>query len=167
MSFHSALSAVQESSEFKEFKKKSKDSFLFSAFFILNSEFEVETQQVDYYIPKTNSIMTFFVSEGKINSKKDELQNKKTKAKELDTDVKDIDFIISKIKKELTSKPTKVILILQHHEDKQIWNATCMLESFGIINLHYDSKTGKQLMKKDENLFDFMKVEKGKKGEKK
>jgi len=161
MSFQSALAAVQESREYKEFKKKNKNSFLFSAFFILNSDFEIETQQIDYYVPKTNSIITFFVSEGKINYKKDILQDKKTKAKELDIDVKDIDFIMSKIKKELTSKPTKVILILQHHGEKQIWNATCILESFGILNLHFDSKTGKTILRKDENLLDFMQIKKG------
>lgn len=161
MSFHSALAAVQESKEYKEFKKKNKGAILFSAFFTLNPEFELETQQIDYFIPKIKKIRTFFVNaDGTINSKQDELQEKKGKIEELDTNVKDIGFIITEIKKQITDKPNKIILILQHHKDKEIWNVTCILESFKILNLHFDAFAGKTLLKEERNIFDFMQVKK-------
>ena len=164
MNFHSALAAVQKSQEFKKFREKNKKAILFSAFFILNPEFEAETQQVDYLMPDKKEITTFFVNpDGKVNSKQDELHLKKKEAKELKTEkIKDLDFIVEELKKNITCKPTKVITILQHHDSKQIWNITCILESFKILTLHFDCFSGKILLKEERNIFDFMKVEKGK-----
>lgn len=161
MSFHSALTAVQNSKEYKEFKKNNKKAILYSAFFILNGEFEAETEQVDYFAEKGNKIMTFYIDKRGIKHRKDELPEKKKDAiKEIDTKVKDMDFLIKLLKKEMGCNATKIILILQHYEGKQIWNATCMLESFKILNIHIDSSTGKILMKKENNIFDFMQVKK-------
>ena len=164
MSFHSAFAAVQKSQEYKKFRASNKKAILFSAFFILNPEFETETQQVDYLMPNMKKITTFFVTqEGKVNMKQDELQLKKKEAKQLEIEkIKDLDFVIQELKKDITSKPTKIIAILQHHDSKQIWNITCILQSFKILTLHFDCFSGKILLKEERNIFDFIKVEKGK-----
>ena len=83
------------------YKEKNKKAILFNAFFILNTSFEVETQQVDYLMPNMKKITTFFVNpDGTINKKEDELQLKKQEAKELETKgIKEIDFVIEEIKK--------------------------------------------------------------------
>jgi hypothetical protein len=168
MSFHSAFAAVQKSEEFKKFKERNKKAILFSAFFILNPSFEVETQQVDYLMPNMKKIITFFVNpDGTINKKEDELQLKKHKAEELKVNnIRDIDFVIEEIKKRIKDKPTKVILILQHNKGNQIWNVSCILQSFKILNLHIDSISGKIIKENEKNIFDFIQVKKGKKGEK-
>lgn len=166
MSFHSVLGTVQESQEFKKFREKNKKAILFSAFFILTPNFEIESQQIDYLMPNMKKITTFFIENGKVNKKEDELQLKKKEAKEIITKIKDIDFVVSEIKKKIKSNPTKVILILQHHENKQIWNVSCILQSFKILNLHIDSSNGKILKEEEKNIFDFIQVKKGKKGEK-
>jgi hypothetical protein len=164
-SFHSALAAVQKSSEFKKFKIRNKKAILFSAFFILTPEFEPETQQVDYLMQDMKKITTFFINpDGKINSKQDTLQIKKKEAKQLETEkIKDLDFVIEEIKKNIKNKPTKIIVILQHKKEKQIWNISCILESFKILNIHMDSITGKTLFSQERNIFDFIQVKKGKK----
>lgn len=163
-SFHSALAAVQKSKEFKKFIEKNKKAILYSAFFIFNPEFEPETRQIDYLMADKKKIKTFFITnDNTINSKEDELQEKKEKVTELKTEkIKDLDFIIEKLKESITNKPTKVIVILQNCEDKQIWNITCILESFKILTLHIDSFTGKILLNKEKNIFDFMQFEKPK-----
>jgi hypothetical protein len=168
ISFHSAFAAIQKSDEFKKFRERNKKAILFSAFFIFNSDFEPETQQVDYLMPNKKKIITFFVNQdGTVNSKKDELQIIKKEALELRTkEIKDLDFVLEEIKKKIKNKPTKIIIILQHQKEKQIWNVSCILQSFKILNLHIDSISGKMLMNKEKNIFDFIQVKKGKKGEK-
>lgn len=164
-SFHSAIAEIQQSKEFKKFKEKNKKAILFSAFFILTSEFEPETQQIDYLMPNMKEITTFFINpDGIINERKDELQLKKKEAKELEIEkIKEIDFVIEEIKKRIKDKPTKVILILQHHENNQIWNINCILQSFKVLSLHIDSLTGRILKENEKNIFDFIQVKKGKK----
>ncbi len=164
-SFYSVFNTIQKSNEFKKFRERNKKAVLFSAFFILNPEFVAETQQIDYLMPNMKKITTFFLnSNGTINLKNDELQLKKKEIKELKTEkIKDLDFVIQEIKKNIKDNPNKIIIILQHHKGKQIWNISCILKTFKILNMHIDSFTGKILKKEEKNIFDFIQVKKGNK----
>ena len=167
-SFYSVFATIKKSNEFKKFRERNKKAILFSAFFILGPDFETETQQVDYLMPNMKKITTFFLNpDGKVNLKQDELQVKKEEAVELKVDkIKDLDFIIEEIKKKIKDKPTKIIAILQHQKDKQVWNISCILQTFKILNLHFDSFNGKIIKEEEKNIFDFIQVKKGNKGNK-
>ena len=168
MSFNQLLKKIKESKAFKEFKKRHNETFLFSAFFTLDQEFAIETQQIDFYIPDKKKVKTFLVVEGKIKHKLDELkiQHEVTK---LNENIKiDIPEIIEIIKKEIESqklsafKFNKAIIILQKQKNKQIWNITCFFNNFKMLRLHIDCLTEEILESKQGSILDFIQIKENK-----
>ena len=103
--FKQLLKKVQSSQEFKDFKSKHKNTFLFSAFFILNPELEVETEQLDYAIDNKNEKAATFiidnVNNSKIKFKIDELEPKSHIIK-IDHKIKvDVDDVVKTIRNQL------------------------------------------------------------------
>lgn len=167
MSFQDSLKILQNSREFKQFKRKNKKSFLFSAFFILNSKFELETQQLDYYVGK-NKVATFIITDESIEQKIDEI-NPQSKLSELDENIKiDIGKVKKIIEREIKKRKLaefeigKIILILQKINERQLWNVTCMMSSLKLLNLHIDCFNGKILMAKEASVADFISFQKEK-----
>ena len=102
MSFKQVISKIKESQEFKTFKEKHKDAFLFSAFFTLNPELALETKQVDFYIKEKGKVETFMIDdEDKIKHKMDEFKTKTGKdVVRLNEDIKiDVDNLRRKNEK--------------------------------------------------------------------
>ncbi len=168
MSFKDSLKKVYESSLFKHFKEKHKDAFLFSSYFTLNPDLTIESRQVDFYIPSKKKVETFFIEEDKIKHKIDEFKAK-NKITKLDDDIKiDIPEVINIIKKEIEKqklsafKISKIIVILQKQEDKQIWNITCLFDSFKMLRLHIDSIKGDILESKQGSILDFIQIRQNK-----
>lgn len=164
MSFQESLKKLQTSKEFKKFKAKFKSSFLFSAFFILDSNLDIETQQLDYFL--TNKKVATFIIDDKIEFKTDDF-NPQSKITALDENIKvDIDKLKEIIRKEIEKKSlqafdiNKVIAILQKIKGKQLWNVTCMLSSLKILKMHIDCFNGRVLESKESSVFDFIQINK-------
>ncbi len=163
MSFHKAIKKLKSDKAFKQFKGKHKTSFLFSAFFVLEPDFSIETQQIDYYIPEKKKVETFKIN-NKITHKQDEFKPK-DKVTVLDENIKiDIKELQKIIKKELEKEKltpytiNKIIVILQKQKNKQMWNITCFLSGFKMLRLHINCFDGNIIESNQRNMLDFIQI---------
>jgi hypothetical protein len=158
MNFKEALSRLEKSSEFRDFKKKHSDAYLCAGFFIKDYESKSDVCQIDFQCEE--KIATFSI-DGKIEIKMEETAEKK-KIPQIKTKIKiDLEKAQEIAEKEakknkIVSKMKKIIAILQMHEEKEIWNVTCIFASFAMLRLHIDASTGKILKTEKANLFDFV-----------
>jgi len=167
MSFNKAIKKLKSSKEFKKFKDKNKQAFMFSAFFVLQPDFSIENQQLDYYISKKKKVETFKIND-KIEHKEDEFKPK-DKIIALNENIKiDIPEIKKIIEKELEKEKlnmysiNKIIAILQKHKNKQIWNITCLLSGFKMLRLHVDCFSGKIIESHKGSMLDFIQIKSNK-----
>ena len=164
MNFSQTLEKIEASKEFNEFKKQHDDAYLCAGFFVLDLEQNINQQQFDYSL-KDGKIFTFSLNENdEVTIKEAEtIEGKQSKLPEISKEIKiDLDRIQELVEKEMkkqeiNSRINKIIAILQVHENKQIWNLTCMLEGFGILQVHVDTISGEILKFEKRSLFDFIK----------
>lgn len=163
MNFSSTLEQIEDSKEFKEFKKKNEDAYLCAGFFVLDFEQKTFQQQLDYSL-KSGKIFTFSLDENKVQVKEAEtIEGKQQKLPELSKEVKvDLEEAGKIVKKEMEkegiqNRINKIIAILQKHEEKQIWNLTCMMEGFSILQVHINTETRDILKFEKRSLFEFVK----------
>ncbi|MBS3073556.1 hypothetical protein J4465_02050 [Candidatus Pacearchaeota archaeon] len=170
MSFKQLLKEIESSKEYKQFNKQYPDSFLSSAFFIVNKNFEIEMRQVDFFITSENKIMSFILDQTDcLQQKLGELYNKDAKItkKENEIDPKEVSIEFKELQKSIKEKIkylddlNKVIVVLHKKDKKTIWSLTCMLTSLKITSLSIDAKSGKLLEEKSANISDYIKVDKG------
>jgi hypothetical protein len=174
MSFKELIKKVEASEAFKEFKKKHPKAVLYSAFFLMRDaagNLVIDSQQADYWLGK-DEVATFMLDEcNKIQHKLDRLESSDKKFTVLNKTIKvDIDGLTKIIRKEvekfLGDEPlSKVIIVLQKIEGKQVWNITCIM-GFRMLRMHVDMN-GKVSKAETGSLMDFLKVQKGEKGKKK
>jgi len=164
MSFKEAFKKLKDSAEFKNFRKKNKKSFLFSAFFVLGPEFVPETQQFDYYLDE-KSAATFMIKEN-VEIKIDEF-HPVSKITPLDEKIKiDVGKLQGIIKKELEKafpqgfETSKTIAILQKISDVQMWNITCLSSSLRILRMRVDCFSGKVLESAEARISDYIQMKK-------
>ena len=173
MSFHEALKKLEASGEFKSFKEKNKNTFLFSAFFVL-SENKIEAQQFNFYIPEKQEAVTFMLEET-IKHKTEKFMKKDIT--ELNTNIKiDLDELQDIVKKEAEKqklKLEKIIAVLQkaklsseneqekrqEQEEVQIWNVICLC-GFKMLRMHVDCLTGEIFKSEQSSILDFIQVKK-------
>jgi len=163
MNFAFLIKKIEESKEFKDFKKEHKDLYLAVGFFILDYEKNINQQQLDYSL-KNGEVFTFSLENEAVKMKPAQtIEGSKEQLKKLDKKIKiDLEETERKFKEELKkqnekSKITKIIAVLQENEGKQIWNLNCMLDGMNLIHAHIDSKTGEILKFEKKNMFDFIK----------
>jgi len=164
MNFSSTLKTIESSKEFKDFKKKNKDAYLCAGFFVLDYEQGINQQQLDYSL-KDGKIFTFSLDENNnVTFKEAEtIEGKQSKLPELSKDMKiELDAVQELVKKEMKkqiidNKINKIIAILQKHEEKQIWNLNCMMEGFGMLQVHINCVSGEILKFEKRSLFEFIK----------
>lgn len=169
MKIDEVIKSVEASKEYKDFKKNNKDSFLLSLFFIVSPKFEFEIEQVNYFLPKDNKVMSFILNSSGIQTKLDELYNKQhhleKTSNELDTKIKidlaDVKLIIDeKIKDKKNGELNKIIVVFQELNGKPCWNLTFMFSSLKLVNTIIDAKTGEVNKEDVTNLSDIMKFQK-------
>lgn len=158
MNFTEALKKLEESREFRDFKKKNPSACLCAGFFILDLESKQDVQQIDFQCEE--KIAAFSVAD-EISMKMEETADKKKVPAikpEIKVDLDDVQEIAGKeIKKQkIASKLNKIIAIMQMHEEKQIWNLTCIFSSFAMLRLHVECMTGKILKSEKASMFDFV-----------
>lgn len=169
MKINEIIKSVEASKEYNEFKKNNKDSFLLSLFFIVSPKFEFEIEQVNYFLPKDNKVMSFILNNDGIKTKLDELYNKQSHLEktnnELDIRIKvDLEEMKSVIDEKISNKKngdlTKTILVFQELNGKPCWNLTFMFSGLKLLNIIIDAKTGKIDKEEVTNLADMMKFQK-------
>jgi len=157
--FTEALKFLENSDEFKNWKKQNPGVFLSSGFTILDQDY----WKISYYHKKTDKITSFVVSSIiEIEPESEIFKKETTKVNELNLeDLKlNLDktleiakkFQQEKYKDEITNK---TIIILQKLDIGQIWNITCLTLKLNTLNLKIDTKTGKILEHKLSSILSF------------
>ena len=176
INFQQILRRVEGSDEFKNFKDENPDTYLCSAFFVVDFESQSETKQLDYYIPAKEKIASFLV-DGNIKFNVDNIFQKNNQPlKEISRSF-DVDFskavniakenleILNIKEKDETGKKgslqlNKVIAILQKLNEEQIWNLTCMIGGTNMILMHINAENGDVTKMDKANLMSFITKEK-------
>ena len=154
------IKRTQASSEYKDFMKEHKSSYLCAAFFILDYEKNSSSHQIDYYIPGKNKVATFML-DGGVDMKVSNTLFKK-KPTELTNKAKiDVDalrrLIEDEMKNHVVTEPIKkIIAILQNLDGRIMWNITCLLDGLGLLKIHIDDSTGDIMRFEKASLFDFV-----------
>lgn len=160
----STLEKIESSNEFKQFKKQHPDAYFSVGFFVLDYEQNSNQQQLDYSL-KNGKVFTFYLNDAnKITFKEAEIiKGKEQKIPPLNPNIKvEVDELKEMIEKEMEKQDiqnriNKIIAILQNHENKQIWNLTCMLEGMNLLQVHIDCMTKDIIKFEKRSLFDFIK----------
>ncbi|MBW2965623.1 hypothetical protein KY342_00800 [Candidatus Woesearchaeota archaeon] len=162
--FKEALKILEESNEFKKWKKKNPSTYLSHGFLIIEST--DYNWKIGYYDKKKDKLTSFDVGK-KITIEPEEDVFKKEKSKDvkkLDLDKVKLDLseavAISKQLQEeeySTENPTKIIAILQKIDAGQVWNITYLTQNFNTLNFKIKTETGRVLEKKLTGLMEFKK----------
>jgi hypothetical protein len=161
--FKDALKILEKSSEFKDWKKKNKNTYLSYGFYVIeNSDVN---WKIGYYDSKKDKLTSFDVgSQIKIEPDEEVFKKKEKKVKKIDIDEVKLDLgdavsISQQLQEEefVTEKPTKIIAILQKIEEHQVWNITYLTQNFNTLNFKIKTETGRVLEKKLTPLMEFRK----------
>ena len=160
MKFSHYKKRVEESKEFKEFKKKHPKSYLCAGFFVLDFETGKNIHQLDYLLPN-KKIATFILDEGvKMKISEQEMHNALKEIKsEADIDLEALKGIVEDEMKNhtVTEKIKKIIAVLHILDDKTIWNLQCILDGLGIAQVHIDDSDKSVLKFEKHSLMEFIK----------
>jgi len=148
MSFNQLLSTIESSKIFKRFIKEHPESELVAGFFILDFLNNKNQESLDY--KSKNKIFTFSLTESEITFKEDELIDNpripklEKISKNIKIDIDEIPSISEKTALENNVKNNfqKIIAVLQIYNKQQVWNLTCILDGFIILNILIDSGNG-------------------------
>jgi len=155
LNFKDVLKLLENSDEFKKYRKDNPNDYLSYALFVDN------LWKVGY-CNKENKITSFNIDK-RITIEPDEevLQKEKKKIKPIELEDLKIEIneaikIADDLQKKKFSKELikKMIVILQVI-DKLVWNITFLTQSFNTLNIKIDGKTGKVVEKKLSPLFRF------------
>jgi len=162
MNIFEVIRKVEMSKEFRKFKKENPGAYLCAAFFILDYELKEEKKQLDYYV-SSSDVMTFSIVDNEVKMMPAELPKKeKIPAIGMQAVKLDEDKVMEIAKKESEiGEFTKVIVVLQNLDGKDIWNLSCM-KGLQMMRYHVLAFDGKVLKKEKINLMDMMKIEPGK-----
>ena len=158
---------VEESKEFKDFRKKHKKAYLAAGFFVLDYESGKNMHQIDYALPN-GKIATFIVDEGvKLKVSDQAIKKPLPEIKpEIKTDLEALKGIVEDEMKNrtVTENIKKIIAVLHILDDKPIWNLQCILDGLGLLNVHVDDR-GNVLKFEKHSLMEMMKKVPGLKGQ--
>jgi hypothetical protein len=159
-----SLKKINESNEFKRYKKENSDAYLTSTFIMLDENNKGEWQ-VDFYSPKKHKITSFVINKTiKVNPSEKIFQKEVKKIEPLDLEnikitlddaFKKIDSILQK--KFPYERPSKKIIIMQMFNNKEILNISYITTTFNLINTKIDAVTGKVIESKLHPLIDLRK----------
>ena len=164
MNSHFLLEKLENSEEFKKFKKENKDAYLCSCFFIIDLESKTPENKYhfDFYVPSIKKTFSFELEE---RVKLVELERfeenilKEVKMK----DSFDFDEIKEKILSEMTEKKVnnkiqKMIFSLQNQEGKDLLFGTIILSGLGLLKMTYYISEKKVDDFEKKSFFDMMKI---------
>ena len=151
---------LENSEEYKQFKKEYPGSYLCSAFFVIGKTPEEGKRQVNYALSETE-VMSFDInSKWVIVPQKLETAKKQSVPEIARGEFKiSIEEMETLIEKDAKKKFDKIIAVLQELNKELIWNITCM-DGFTLHRYYINAKTGKLEKMKDIKLQDMMRIEK-------
>jgi hypothetical protein len=164
MNSHFLLEKLEDSEEFKKFKKENKDSFMCSGFFIIDLESKTPENKYhfDFYVPSSKKTFSFELEDG---VKLIELERfEENILKEISMkDNFDFDEIKEMILKEMEEKKVnnkvqKMIFSLQNQEGKDMLFGTIILSGLGILKMTFDISEKKLDDFEKKSFFDMMKI---------
>jgi len=163
MDFKQSLENLKKNTEFKEWEKENKESYL-SYIMVTHGSNNV---QIGFYNNKKDKISTFFLEDDKITDiKQDEVfKEPGSEVSKLDIEKITVEFEQAEKtaddfqKKEYSNElPTKKIFILQNIKDfGNIWNVSLMSLSFNVLNIKINAEKGDILSHKLAKLMEFQK----------
>jgi len=145
-----AIKKIEETEEFKKYKEENPDLFLADTFIILN---ENEGWQIDYYSEDKDKITSFTQKNESVQIKESELFRKE-KTEMIPLNLEKIKFSLEQalkvVETQTKEKPSKLIVVLQVLNDKEVWNITYLTTSFKTINFKINAING-EIISKDES----------------
>lgn len=168
MKINKYVTKVKKSNDFKKFIKENPKAYLCSLFFVRDFSGNHNETFIDFYSPKIKKIISF-KADGKvqkipIHKKAETLEHKKFVPKKLGKKMKlDIDILKQIILDEMhnrnfTDEIKKILVVLQNHDDRDIWNCTCFLNSLALLYCHVEDMSESVLFMERQSFFDIMKI---------
>jgi hypothetical protein len=158
------LEKLYASDEFKQFKKENPDTYLCSAFFVIDLEEKNpdNKQHFDYYLPKTKEMFSFQLEEG-VKKVPVKMLGEKIPEKILvnyDFDFDEIEKIISAKMKEEGIKNTiqRILLSLQTKNKKDFLVGTVFISALGLLKVHINISEMKITLFEKKSFFDMIKI---------
>ncbi len=156
MKLTQAVEAVEQSSTFSDWKKRSDETYLAHLFGVIESnETEISSWQIGYYNPTKDALTVFSVNESKeVCIEHDETdafkeENKKIHPITITENTHSIQKILGicdtlQQEKYPTYEPIKRFFILQKLDESepQIWNVTYLSKAFNTLNIKINAETG-------------------------
>ncbi len=156
------IEKINNSGEYKGFKKKYSDSFLAAGFFVLDLESGNNINQMDYYIPSQKKFAAFTL--GKEGVKMQLIEALIDKAPEkLDLKSKiNLESLPGILEDEMknrniTDNIRKIIAVLQNVNGKKIWNIHSVLSGMDILKAHIEDSSETILKMEKTSFVDIMK----------
>ncbi len=152
MEIKKIVEKLEGTSEFKEWHKENKKSYLAHLYKIVDDATK-GIWQIGYY-NENNTITTFVIEEDDIKIIPEQEIFQKIKKKVWELDLKDVKLDIAKaldIAKKFQKKDypmneaLKIMVVLQNVADNTIYNISYMTKSFNTLNMKIDSSDGKVL----------------------
>jgi len=166
MDLKPALKKLEESIDFRKWRKSNKDCY-FSYGFKIPQEMGNDDWQLGYYNQKNDRITTFVISGSGIEIKPQEEVFKKEKTKVSEVQIEKVkltfDNAIAKAdefqqKNFPKDKSMKTIAILQNIANLgNVWNITYITQAFNTLNMKMDASSGKILEHSISSIFSFRK----------
>ncbi len=157
------LKKLEESAEFKNWKKENKDSFLSHIIFFVEGDVTTETQ-VGFYNEKRNKVKSFTISEVSVTGLPEDEVFKREEDKVYAVDLKKIKIDLQKASDEADAVqkknypkhiPIKKIIVLQNINKDNLWNITYVTSNFQTLNIKIDAETGRLTEHKLVDLMQF------------
>ena len=148
MNFKEALSKLEASFEFKEWRESNPQPFLAHFFTQLDQNYVQGDWEIGFYNKETDKITTFVVGDSILVKPEDEVFKKEEHhVKEFNVDeVKtDLSEAIKTFKQCQEQKypgqfPMKVFVILQELSEGLVWNITSATKTFSALNIKISAK---------------------------
>jgi len=157
------LKRLEESQEYKDWKKSSEHSFLSHIIFFVEGNTTTETQ-IGFYNTKRNKVKSFSVAENGVLGLPEDEVFKKEEEKVYEVELGKITINFSKavhdaekVQKKNYPKhiPIKKVIVLQNINGKNLWNITYVTANFQTLNIKIDAETGDLMEHKLVDLIQF------------
>ncbi len=155
---------LEESEEFKKFKKENKDAYLCSGFFIIDLENKNPENKYhfDFYVPSSKKTFSFELEQGikLVELERFEENILKEVLMKDNFDFEEITEMILKgmAEEKINNKILKMIFSLQNQEGKDILLGTILLSGLGLLKMTFDISEKKVTDLEKKSFFDMMKI---------
>ena len=163
MELKQALNALEQSRKFKDWQKKNISAYFSYAFKIIQ---EMPNEwQLGFYDSKKDKITTFVIDKANIKIRPEEEIFKKENVKVNEVQLEKVNLAFDSVLEKANEfqqqnfpkdKSIKTISILQNIEELgNVWNITCITESFNTLNIKMDASSGKVIEHNLSSIFSF------------